>query len=140
MKGSLSLLVGLLATTTVLAAPVPTPAAPVPSSTKDYHVVEVQKNPSIANDKLASLLTEKLGAAKDKVQGLLEKLEQKGRAIMAAGPAEECAKWVKMFEVLGMKSVVRPLEDYMHGAKNWIQLYTTPPKDASGRAVPPGRA
>ena len=105
-------------------------AAPVPAA-QQYHVVEVKNNKAITSKALGSMLTEKLGATKDKVQGLLEKLEQKGRAIMIAGSKAECKKHAKMFVNLGYGTVVKQLDDRMHGAKYWIQLYTTPPTDGA---------
>ena len=129
MKRSHASLVFKLCATASFAAAAATAAhahAHAHAAAQKYHVIEVHLQPvgETAAKALLRVLTEKLGAPKEKAHALLEKLKQSGKAIMVAGSEGPCKESAKMFVDIGMKAVVRPLKDHMHGAKNWVQLYT----------------
>ena len=129
MKHALLLVVALST-----AGAAPATAAQGAQAVQQYHVVEVHNSKTTSAEALMDVLTEKLGAPKDKVQQLLEKLKEKGKAVMVVGPEVSCKEAAKEFVNIGMKAVVRPIEPHMHGAKNWVQLYTT----TIGRKSPKG--
>jgi len=86
-------------------------AAPAAAQAQQaYHVVEVEDSEATSAEALMNVLTEKLGASKDKVAPLLEKLEKKGKAVMVAGSEDSCNEAAKFFEEIGMKTSVRPLD------------------------------
>ena len=92
----------------VLAAAQPQ-AAQAAQAAQVYHVVEVEDSDNTSAEALVNLLTEKLGAEKDKIQVLIDKLEKKGKAVMVAGSEEACKDAAQMFIDIGMKAEVRPL-------------------------------
>lgn len=75
-----------------------------------YHVLVVQDSPTTKAEDLMSLLTDKLGAEREKALPLLDKLNKKGSAVVVAGSKDACDKAAVQFEEIGLKTEVRPLE------------------------------
>ena len=75
-----------------------------------YHVLVVQDSPTTKAEDLLSLLTDKLGAEREKALPLLDKLNKKGSAVVVAGSKDACDKAAVQFEEIGLKTEVRPLE------------------------------
>lgn len=58
---------------------------------------------------LLGVLTEKLGATKDKALAVIQRVDQKGKAVVVAGSKSSCEDAAKYFREIGMTCEVRPL-------------------------------
>ena len=74
-----------------------------------YHVVELENSETVSAEKLLAVLTDKLGATKEKAMAVIERVEAKGKAVVVAGAKESCTEAAELFVGIGMKAEVRPL-------------------------------
>ena len=74
-----------------------------------YHVVELENSETVSAEKLLAVLTEKLGATKEKAMAVIERVDAKGKAVVVAGSKDSCVEAAELFVGIGMKAEVRPL-------------------------------
>jgi thiol-disulfide isomerase/thioredoxin len=74
-----------------------------------YHVVMLHDSDTTKATDLMDVLTKKLGATEEKAQTMIERVGQKGKAVVVAGSKDSCDEAAQLFEAIGMKTEVRPL-------------------------------
>jgi len=96
------------------AAPAAEAAAASPSAAAaqagGYHVLILHNSETASAEALAKLLTEKFDTDRERVLPIIEKIDKEGKAVVIAGAKQSCDEAAVLFEELGMKTEVRPLE------------------------------
>ncbi|KAL1514439.1 hypothetical protein AB1Y20_003538 [Prymnesium parvum] len=73
-----------------------------------YHGVELFNSDSTTLEQVLGVF-EKLGASREKVMPLIEKIDSQGKAVVVAGSKESCDSAADLFHAIGMKTEVRLL-------------------------------
>ena len=74
------------------------------------HVVELWNSDTTPAEKVLGVLTDKLGASREKAMAVVQKVDAKGHAVVLAGPKASCDEAAAAFNEIGMKTEVRVLK------------------------------
>jgi protein disulfide-isomerase-like protein len=74
-----------------------------------YHVVELENSQTATAEQLLGVLTGQLGADKEKAMAVIQRVDQKGKAVVVAGSKSSCDEAATAFREIGMNCEVRPL-------------------------------
>ena len=114
---SFAVLFAMAATAQAVQAQAAAPAAQAQASQEaaaaaagGYHVVVVHNSESTSAEALVKVLTEKFNTDREKVLPLIEKIDKEGKAVVIAGSKDSCDAAALLFEEIGLKTEVRPLD------------------------------
>ena len=114
---SFAVLFAMAATAQAVQAQAAAPAAQAQASQEaaagaagGYHVVVVHNSESTSAEALVKVLTEKFNTDREKVVPLIEKIDKEGKAVVIAGSKDSCDAAALLFDEIGLKTEVRPLD------------------------------
>ena len=80
------------------------PGGAAQAAQPSYHVVVVHNSDEVTVESIVSVITDKLGATREKAMPLIEKIDSKGKAVVVMGTKATCDEAAAHFNEIGMKS------------------------------------